>query len=526
MDQHPGRVLLFLTAIYTVMAVSLASIRLLWFDEFITFYIAKLNSVHGIWQALARGADPNPPLTHLLVMWCMRLFGDGRISLRLPALIAGWFGFASVYWFLKPRVGATYAAVGMSFAMATFALSYSCESRSYALMLAFAMFSLVVWREAVEGRHRLWASVVLAIVLAAGLSSNYYAVLAFFPIAAGELVRLSETRRIELRVWAALLAGGLPIFVYMPLINGAVARFAPHAWNRTRMGTVTDSYELLIEVILWPALALLAAGTISCILQRRRGKKTDPVLPHHELAAVLMQMAYPFLGYVIAVARAGMLSPRFLLPICYGFAIAVAVTGRRLFARKAVATLALLIVCLSWAVARAGWSGWDFITQKYALYRVRDNLPAGKTLAVTDALLATPLYYYSSPAVRSRIVVPLDFDAIHQYKGEDSPEQNLWAGRGFVWPMPVVTLADLETSTADYLIVTTRDNWLLQLLKAEGTPARRLPIDTHSKDITGAMPLCHGEPFVFERTEALARSASNHQFHPATATSSVSASGK
>lgn len=512
-DRHPTRVLLFLTAVYAVMALSLASIRLMWFDEFITFYIAKLGSAHAIWQALARGADPNPPLMHLLVMWCIRLFGDGPISVRIPALLAGWLGFASVYWFLRPRVGAASAATGVSFAMATFALNYSYESRAYALMLGFAAFSLVVWRWAVEGRHKTWASVLLAVVLAAGISSNYYDVLAFFPIAAGELVRLIERRRIEFRVWLALIAGGLPILLYKPLIDGAVARFAPYAWNRPRAETITDSYVLMIEVILWPALALLAAGAIAWFVQRRRHENQSPVLPHHELVAVVVQMAYPFVAYVIAVVRAGMLSPRFVLPICYGFAIAVAVTGRRLFARRTVATFALLLVCFSWAIARAGVNGWDLVTQKYAFYRVRDSLPAGKTLAVTDALLTTPLYYYSSPDIRRRIVVPLDFDAIRKYKGEDSPEQNLWGGRGMVWPMPVVSLHDFERSTPDYFIVSTPDNWLVRKLNDDGTPAQQLAIDTHSKDITGAMPLCHGEPFVFERDEALATRAPKTQLN-------------
>lgn len=506
LDRHPRRVLAGLTALYAVTAISLASIRLMWFDEFITFYIAKLNSARAIWHALERGADPNPPLTHLLVMWCMRLFGDGRLSVRLPALIFGWIGLASVYWFLRKRVPASYAAIGVCFAMATFALNYSYESRSYALTLGFAGLSLVVWRAAVEGRHKVCASAALAVVLAAGLSSNYYAVLAFFPIGAGELVRAIETRRLEFRVWLALLAGGLPIFFYLPLIHGAVARFAPHAWNRTRVDTITDTYVLMIEVILWPALALLTAGVVTWMFQRKCRERALPsVLPDHELTAVVVQMAYPFIGYVIAVARAGMLSPRFLLPICYGFAIAVAVTGYRLFSRRAVATFTMLLVCCSWAVARAGVNGWDLVTQKYALYRVRDSLPPNKTLAVTDALLATPLYFYSSPDVRSRIVVPLDFSAIHKYQGADSPEQNLWAGRDMVWPMPVVSLAHFQNTHRDYLIVTTDTNWLLQKLDAEGTPAEKLPIDTRSKDITGAMPLCHAEAFIYEAGDVVAQ---------------------
>jgi hypothetical protein len=128
--------------------------------------------------------------------------------------------------------------------------------------------------------------------------------------------------------------------------------------------------------------------------------------------------------------------------------------------------------------------------------------------------------------LRSRMVVPLDFQAIRKYKLEDSPEQNLWNGRFIVWPMPVMSLSSFENSTRDYYIVTTRDNWLLQKLDADGSPAEQLDIDAHSKDITGAMPLCHGEPFVYERHGTLATARAKQSDRLARNLKPISSSGK
>lgn len=502
-EKNPGRVLFGVSLLYFTLVIPLALVKLLWADEFVTFYIAKLNSVRAVWDALSLGADPNPPGSHLLVMWSMRIFGDGALAVRFPAIVASWLGVVCLFLFLTKRVPVIYAAAGACFFMSTAAFNYSYESRSYAMVLGFAMLSLVLWRASVEGKYPVWAAVGLAITLAAGLSSNYFAVLAFFPIAAGELVRNIERRKIDLRIWVALAIASLPMLAYLPLINHAIRTFGPHAWNKPTPDFLTDSYEEMIEVILWPALAIMAAGVVTWLYQRKaRGFTLPGVLPRHESVAVIVNMAYPFIGYAIAVARAGMISPRFVIPMCYGFAIAAVVTWYRLFARQGLAAVFLLLLCFSWAVSRDGVCAYDYLAQRAAFNHVRDSLPQTDTIAVSDSLLVLPLHYYSPPQIASHLVFPLDFKAIHKYKGEDSLEQNLWAGRQ-IFPVPLVSLQQLENDMPNYMIVTTPGNWLLQKLEADGDPAHELPIFPDSQDIRGFTPLCHGDVFMFEMGDAL-----------------------
>lgn len=501
-NAHPGRTAAVLSVVYFAIVFTQANIRLLWLDEFITLYIAKLGSARAIWSALANGADPNPPLTHILVMWAIRIFGEHAAIIRLPAILASGLGLACLYAFLLRRLPALYAAAGVCFFMSTAAFDYSFEARSYAFLLGFAMLSLLLWTRAVEGRHRILATVGMALALAAGISSNYYGVLAFFPIAAGELCRNIQNRRLDFRVWLGLLAGAVPLYFYLPLIRSGIAEFVPYAWNKVQPSVISDSYTEMVEIILWPALVALAAGVALYFFERRRiGRSRVQVLPLHESAAVFTLMCYPILAYGVAVAKAGMLSPRCVVPVGYGFAIATVVICYKLFGKSAIAGLCLLAVLGGWVLARESLCGFWLVQQREALFHVRDNIPplnAGAKVAVSDSLLVLPLYYYSKPELASRIVFPIDFAAIRKYKREDSPEQNLWHGRGTVFPVPIVPLKDFQRRNASYLIVTTWNNWLMQELTAKQVQSRMLLVDPHGHDIGGFTPLSHDLPIYFE----------------------------
>src|SRR3569833_690980 len=173
----------------------------MWLDEFITFHLAQLNSLHDLWKALAAGADPNPPVTYILVHWCRQIFGEHEWAYRIPATLGCWFRLASLFVFLNRRVCGSWAVFGCLVWMATATFDYSFESRSYVIFYVLAMLAFLCWTAAIDrsrtsaARWIALAGMVLA--LAAGISTNYFAVLAFLPPAAGELVRTA------MRAWRA-----------------------------------------------------------------------------------------------------------------------------------------------------------------------------------------------------------------------------------------------------------------------------------------------------------------------------------
>jgi hypothetical protein len=534
-NRRPVALIFSICALGVALMVAQAMNKLMWFDEFITFYIARLGNLHAIWTALENGTDPNPPLSHWIASLSMRAFGANSFAVRLPFMLAGVAGLFALFAFLRRRIPPLYAAAGVLFFMSTAAFDYFFEARSYALTLAFSALSLFFWQEATEGEHPKLSSVALAIVLAAGISSNYFAVLAFFPIAAGELVRNILRRHLEWRVWIALVVSGLTLPAYWPLIHSAVARFSPYAWNKVDLDTACDGYLLMVDHILWFAAALIVArivatpyvlpGTgprertlLECswnILRNsfsvNRHRAIRRGLPWHEAVAVWFLIAYPFLGYAIARIQGGMLAPRFVLPVCIGCAIAAATSAYKVFGKWPIAGLLFLATVATWFLAREGGVFSNYYDEREAFHRVLDLLPPDHTLAVSDSLLALPMYYYARPEVASRIVFPIDFRAIRQYKGEDSPEENLWAGRDGVFPVPVIPLDDFLDQTPNFLVVSTDDNWLLRRLREDDDTPKELPIFTDTRHIWAFTPLCHGQVWYFRNNPEPMLTASQSQ---------------
>jgi hypothetical protein len=109
LQRHPAIAFGLLTLLYLIAIICLSWVKLLWLDELITLHIVQLNSVSAIWHALGAGADPNPPLLHLLVMFSRRLFGEHALALRLPAVIGYWVGMLALFLFLKRRKHGTFA---------------------------------------------------------------------------------------------------------------------------------------------------------------------------------------------------------------------------------------------------------------------------------------------------------------------------------------------------------------------------------------------------------------------------------
>ncbi len=125
-------------------------------------------------------------------MLCRRLFGEHAFALRLPAALGYWVGMLSLYLFLLRRVSATWALAGTVLSMGMGGFDWSYESRSYAVFYGLAMLALYAWSRAAEPAAspatRRWFLATLALALAGGLCANYFAVLAFLPIALGELI--------------------------------------------------------------------------------------------------------------------------------------------------------------------------------------------------------------------------------------------------------------------------------------------------------------------------------------------------
>lgn len=538
LENSPAQAFALLSAAYLLIVAALSYNKLLWLDELITLHIAQSGSPAAIWRALAQAADPNPPLTHLAVLTSLRLFGVHDFALRLPAVLGYWIGLLALFLFLKRRLPTVWALTGVVLSMANAAFDYSYESRSYGIFYGLAMLALLSWSRAtvdpvtdpaLTPTRRNLALAGMTIALALGIATNYFAVLAFFPIAGGELARtLSRSggpqqkrlhlRDFDARIWLSLALAATPLLAFRTLIRRSIAQYAPHAWNKVSLDQVFDSYTEMVEVILYPVVALLAFAALIALLSRlcrhcraslrprwfssladHHALHRVASFPLHEATAVLLLMLYPFLGYLVARIHGGMLSPRLVIPVCFGFAIAGIAAAHRTFGHLRHAGAIALVLASAVFLGRACAVAHDYHQQKQCFYEVLNRLPvaaADRPIVVADPLMVLTLQHYAPPYIASRIVFPVDFPAIRFLRGEDSPEENLWAGRT-LYHLPILPLADFQHTAADYLILASDGNWLVRDLWTHSYPVTRLPIAFPRKVIKGFTPLNHGDPVFF-----------------------------
>jgi hypothetical protein len=458
--------------------------------------------------------------------------------MRLPSILAVFLAIVSLWSILRRWLPPLYAASGILAFMATRGFDYAYDTRSYALLMGTALAALALWLRANDrtGFRRFLALTGMAICLAAGLSSNYYGVLAFFPIALGELSHtvfpveawgFSRVKTLGKRegafapaVWLALLLAAIPLYFYLPLIRHNIAEFTPHAWNRPRLSMVGLSYFELVEGPLWPVLFL----ALFLLIRRARSSERRPPLlpdgvedargissplvrstlsnrtPHPsitpELVALLTLLAYPLLGYAIALAGAGMISPRCVVPVCCGFGVAFALLAQRVFGPTRRAAFILVSVLALAVTLRESICATVLLDQRRAFFSLRDAVQATAPaeILVADSSFVLPLYFYSAPSIQKRIIFPIDFAAIHRYEQDDSGEQNLWAGRNGVFPFPIVPFSSVRL-TPEITVIARPEGWLATSIRQSGLPLQRDPTQPDAWSRTGGVftPMAHFE---------------------------------
>ena len=193
-----------------------------------------------------------------------------------------------------------------------------------------------------------------------------------------------------------------------------------------------------------------------------------------------------------------------MIPVCFGFSIAASLVAYWAFGGMRRAGMIFLSFSMAWFLCRESYVGYWYEEQKQCFYKVVDRLPLAESylppdapIVIPDPLLALTFRHYAPESDAARVVFPVDFPAVRAYRHDDSPEENLWAGRGFLYEIPIETVAEFEQSAKPYLVIASDGNWLLDDLRAHRFPYRRLDIDTRAGAIGGFTPLARGTPVFF-----------------------------
>jgi hypothetical protein len=445
--------------------------RPLWYDELITWHVARLPTLAAMWSALNAGVDQSLPLLHLTVRLSHAAFGYSALATRLPALAGYWIMLLGLYLFLRRRLPTPSALIGMVFPMLTYAWAYAFEARSYGILLGAAALALVSWQAAAEGRLRPLSLIGIAAGLAAALASHYTAVLLAVPFALGEAVRTIGRRKLDPPVWIAF-AAAVPVTLMYPGLL-AVTRDWDLSGLQTQVTTVSSFYSTMLRAAITP---LLLAGIAAYALVRNLKDQPQPpsVFPRHEAAALLGFVLAPVLFMAAGmVSSHSMFFPRYGILCVIGIAAWCAALMHRATAGNRRAAVAALLVLVGWLAAARG----NELRHSMSDPRVQfegdhpvlvQALNDGRPVVVPDPYAFLAADFYLPPPLVDRIHYPINSQP---GSGRDISDRLVAAAaRNLPVRARVDTWSDFEARRQPFLLLTdeVQPVWMCDLLLRSG----------------------------------------------------------
>mgnify|MGYP001594038629 CR=1 FL=1 len=477
LDSHSPWFLTGFSLCYFVTAVGLAKSGPFWFDELFTYYIARQCSAADIMAILRVPVDQQPPPFYFVTHAASRLAGDVHIGFRLPGILGVWLMSVCLFLFVARRTNALYGAFAMLTPLLLTTFSYAVEARPYGLVVGFCALGLLAWQAAADGRRRVVWLPVLALALAAGISSSYYAVLLLAPFGLGELVRTVHRKAVDWGIWLALGAGGGISFLYLPLVARSVDGFSSRNWASPSTGAIFSMYGRYLEDVAVPLVALVAALSLVLIFSGSNLKpeslgNRNRAFPH-EIAAGIGLLLLPVLGCAVAALHTKMITARYVLPTVLGFTILFTLIAFRAARGGAAAGTVLFLVALGSVVAyQVPIARGTFRARRESTGTLRSLLakqPAGLPVVVNDPRRFFEASHYESPEIASRLYFLVDPEASYRYGRVP------YAGRGLlemqrVAPIHVRELAPFRKARKEFLVYRVKSDFefVLAAVVADG----------------------------------------------------------
>jgi hypothetical protein len=475
---------LILSASYWTYASLRAAYRPIWYDEALTWHIARLPNVAAIMATLYDGADQNLPLTFFSVRAAHALFGYSEWSTRVPAMLGFWVLLLCLFIFLRRRLPLSCAIAGTLFPFTTFAGPYAYEARGYALLLGAAGLALAAWQSATENEARRIALPLISIGFAVALSSHYTGALLSIPFGAGEIVRDYQRRKIDWPIWIAFLAPSPLVLFYPKLMAPALT------WDVGLQSPTLSSLSIFLAETFYTAIAPLVvasgAGLLAyAMLSLRRGSAATGASPAknaaglctYEIAAMAGFMAAPLLFFA-----AGLGSHHFSFTIRYGLICVIG--GSALFAALLAwytrvqprAATAFVLALAAFLVFTRGREAWNTRIAPATQFRRDDALllsalSEGLPVVVVhwnDMIVAD---FYLPPAMMENAYYVRDRKHEREYKVQlQANEVTFRAVRHLPWHGHYEEWSNFRREHPRFLVHAREEysQWLFDLLSREG----------------------------------------------------------
>jgi hypothetical protein len=481
------RVLPGLAAAIIVLAVSLANAgdKPLWFDELLSFHLAQLDDWEQLDLALLEAADTQPPISYLLIKLshsAVNLFGiadpELRLATRLPSFFALSLTTFLLFRLVRPYVGSLAAIGGVLFYWLDWGYSFGLEARPYTLMLLWLTAALCFWRRAIDQPSSWIGPLGLFACLTAAAGTHYYSVVMFLPIAGGELARTIERRKIDAKVWSALILAPAPLLFMLPAINAVRTTYSQGFWSPAMVEDYLGAYIYLALPIWKIALALIPFLILAHYFSRKGNPAPDTaprvdLSPSFRIALVLLALL-PLASVTLALLVTKAYVYRYALPGTIGLSFWVAYGLRGALSSRVARAGAVAILAAGFITSSASRDLFrdtsDVRENRIALANSTRDRTKGLRMVATSPIIYLEDQHLEGLDFEGPLEYVADPESALQYCKTDSPELNIvrlgpWAG------LQVTDYDSFISQNQDFVLwhrPGDRFEWIVKRLKDEG----------------------------------------------------------
>jgi 4-amino-4-deoxy-L-arabinose transferase-like glycosyltransferase len=336
--RHENLVLSVSLIVITTFSLLFAWRRPFWMDEYLVLQTALAGSPTALWN-LMKGAplSVDPPVFHFLVLYFLRIFGPTEFSARLPSVLAYTLMSLLLYRFVRKYadVYTGLAVLTLCFACGTF--QYAYQARPYALVLAADTLALLCWSNIVDTQHtRKLALSGLFLGVAVAVGSHWFGGLVLVPLVFGEVVRSWQTRKIDVGVWTAFVAGGTTLVAYLPLLKAA-SEYRSLPWRGAYIWDIFNTFQLVMQPCLVPLTILMIILALARFMFGAPPPELKhPSIPSSVFICMVLLALTPFPGFLIGRFVSHSFYPRYVILCTIGLLFLVSLTIRNAVGRSAV----------------------------------------------------------------------------------------------------------------------------------------------------------------------------------------------
>ena len=435
--------LFFILLLSATLSLLWSHARLLWNDEFLSFYSDSVATFHQVLLVqLHTPISLDPPTYHLLSHLSMDLLGRNAVALRLPAL-AGFLLFQlCLFFFVRRLAGPRSAILATAIPLITASFRYSLEGRPYGLLLGLYALSLLCWQIATDhadapNNTRLLPLAGLTLSIALAITSHYFGILILIPVSLGELSRLLLRKRLDFGVLAALTLGLASVGIILPFQHALLVYRRHYYVKGVNIRDISQGYrELFIRYTTWPLstqkliatlLVLLTLALAAAAYQRfRRRPATEPAW----LWVALLSMALlPLFGYLFGRFVTHTMEVRYVIAALIAFAATFGIVLERRLRSNAFyyATVALIlltaIVINVHSIAQERRNAAAFLATLTPSPALSAALAANPTAPLYEQDLEhffLDSYYLPDPSLRARVTLLYDAPREIQFLQHDT----------------------------------------------------------------------------------------------------------